>query len=221
MRAVAVRDAMRLVRAVMIEGQAVFDAGALDEILAVLRSGRLVVYPTDTLYGLGADPFQEASLRGLFAAKQRPEGQPVSVVVSDLDAAKKLAVVSPRAESLCRAWLPGPVTLLFRPAPGAPAAIVSAQNTVAIRVPRHPVALLLAKQFGPVTATSANLHGKPSPVECWQAVEQLGEAVDLYVDAGPCPVGRESTIVDLTGEPRVIREGAVSAERLGIVRRNR
>lgn len=213
---------MRIVRAVMIEGQAVFDAGAPDAVLAVLRGGGLIVYPTDTLYALGADPFRAGAVERLFAAKRRPEGQPVSVAVADLDAAKSLAVVSRSAEAIARPWLPGPLTLLFRPSPTAPKAIVSAGNTVAIRVPRHPVALLLAKQFGPLTATSANLHGRPPPVECGEAQEQLGESVDLYVDAGPCPIGKESTIVDFSeGEPKVIREGAVSAERLGIVRRNR
>ena len=213
-------DAMRVVRAVMIEGQAVFDAGAADEAVAALRNGGLVVYPTDTLYALGADPFNSAAMDRLFAAKRRPAGQPVSVVVASVDAAKELAVVSPRAEELCRRWLPAPLTLLFRPTAKAPRSIVSAEDTVAIRVPRHPVALFLAKRFGPVTATSANVHGRPSPVECAEAQEQFGGAVDLYVDAGPCPVGQESTIVDLTGEPRVIRERAVAADRLGLVRRD-
>ena len=206
----------------MIEGQAVFDANALDEVLGVLRSGGLVVYPTDTLYGLGADPFNPNSLARLFAAKQRPPGQPVSIVVADLDAAKRLAVISPSAEAMCRRWLPGALTLIFRPAADTPNSVVSSENTVAIRVPNHAIALLLAKRFGPITATSANLHGKPPPAEAWQAAEQLGESVDLYLDAGPCPVGRESTVVDLTGpEPRVIREGAVSADRLGLVGRRR
>jgi len=111
---------------------------------------------------------------------------------------------------LCDGWLPGPVTLLFRPAAGAPASILSPEGKIAVRVPRHPIALMLAKRFGPITATSANLHGKPAPVECRQAQEQLGDAVDLYVDAGPCPVGKESTIVDLTGDSiNVIREGSL------------
>ena len=213
---------MRVVRVVMVEGHAIFDAEVPDEIVGVLRGGGLIVYPTDTLYGLGADPFNPEAVRRVFAAKRRPEGQPVAVVVADLDAAKRLAVVPPRAEALCRRWLPGALTLLFRPAADAPPAIVSAGNTVAIRVPNHPVALFLAKRFGPITATSANLHGKPPPVEAREAQVQLGDAVDLYVDAGPCPLGRESTVVDFTGpEPRVMREGAVPAERLGIKRRNR
>lgn len=207
----------RVIRAVMVEGQAILDASAVDDVVAVLRKGGLIVYPTDTLYGLGADAFNPDAVARVFAAKQRPSGQTVSVLVSDLDTAKDFAVISPRADTLCRRWLPGPLTLIFRPAASAPKYLVSSENTVAIRVPKHAVALLLAKRFGPITATSANLHGKPAPVESWQAVEQLGEAVDLYLDAGPCPVGRESTIVDFTGpEPRVIREGAVSADRLGI-----
>jgi len=213
---------MKSVRVVMIEGQAVFDAGAADEVVLVLRSGGLLVYPTDTVYGLGTDPRRPEAVARIFTAKGRPEAQPVSIVVPALDAAKAWAIIPAHAEEWCRSWLPGPLTLLFRPTANAPATVVSRENTVAIRVPKHPVALFLAKQFGPITATSANLHGKPPPVECWEAQEQLGESVDLYVDAGPCPVGKESTIVDFTGpEPRVIREGAVSADRLGIVRRNR
>jgi L-threonylcarbamoyladenylate synthase len=206
----------------MIEGQAVLDAGAPEHVLEVLRRGGLIVYPTDTVYGLGADPTNGDAVARLFAAKQRPGGQPVSVIVASLDAAKAWAVIPPRAEALCRPWLPGPVTLLFRPTAATPRAIVSAEGRVAIRVPKHPVALLLAKLFGPITATSANVHGKPPPVEAWQAADQLGESVDVYLDAGPCPVARESTVVDLTGEePRVIREGAVSADRLGLVGRRR
>jgi L-threonylcarbamoyladenylate synthase len=188
----------------------------------VLRKGGLIVYPTDTLYGLGVDPFNAAAVARMFAAKQRPAGQPVSVVVPNVDAAKELAVFSVRAEAWCRQWLPGPLTLLLRPTASAPKAAISAEGAIAIRVPKHAVALLLAKRFGPITATSANLHGKPPPVEASQAADQLGDAVDLYLDAGPCPIGRESTVVDLTGaEPRVIREGAASAERLGLVGRRR
>lgn len=216
------RDPVRVVRVAMIEGQAVLDAGVAEEAVAVLRDGGLVVYPTDTLYALGADPHSPEAMRRLFAAKQRPAGLPVSIAVPDLAAAKALAMISPRAEVLCDGWLPGPVTLLFHPAAGAPASVLSPEGKIAIRVPRHPIALMLAKRFGPITATSANLHGKPAPVEVRQAQEQLGDAVDLYVDAGPCPLGRESTVVDLTGsEPRIIREGAVSAARLGLDRRGR
>ena len=213
---------MRVVRVAMIEGQAVFDAEAPNETLAVLRGGGLVVYPTDTVYGIGADPRQEGAVRRLFAAKRRPEGMPISVAVASLEAARELAVVSPQAEAVCRPWLPGPVTLLFPPTANAPRMVVSSENTVAIRVPNHPVALFLAKQFGPITASSANIHELPPPVECTEAQEQLGDSVDLYVDAGPCPVGRESTVVDLTVHPpRVAREGAVSAERLGLAPRSR
>jgi len=212
----------RVIRAVMVEGQAILDAGAVDDVLAVLRKGGLIVYPTDTLYGLGADAFNPDAVARVFAAKQRPPGQMISVLVPNLDAAKDFAFISQRADTLCRRWLPGPLTLLFRPAASAPKYLVSPENTVAIRVPKHAVALLIAKRFGPITATSANLHDKPAPVEAWQAAEQLGDNVELYVDAGPCPVGRESTIVDFSGpEPRVIREGAVSADRLGLVGRRR
>jgi len=204
----------------MIEGQAVFDATAPEEIGEAFRRGGLVVYPTDTLYALGADPFSEDAVRRMFAAKRRPEGQPVSVVFSDLDSAKALAVIPPPMEPFARRWLPGPLTLLFRPTAKAPPLIVSAQGTIAIRIPKHPVPLMIAKRIGPITATSANLHGKPPPVEFSEAQEQLGETVDLYVDAGPCPFGKESTVVDCTGpEPRVIREGAVSAGHLGLIRR--
>lgn len=209
----------RVVRAVMVEGQAIFDAGAVDEVVAVLREGGLVVYPTDTLYGLGADVVNPDAVARVFSVKQRASGLPVSIAVANLDAAKEFAVVTPRAEALCRRWLPGPLTLIFPPTAEAPKSVLSKEGMIAIRVPNHAVALLLARQFGPITATSANLHGKPSPVETWQAAEQLGDAVDLYLDAGPCPVGRESTVVDLTGtEPRLVREGAVPWQSLGLPR---
>src|SRR3989304_1751478 len=137
----------------MVEGQAIFDATAVDDVLAVLRRGGLLVYPTDTLYGLGADPFNADAMRRLLPAQRRPGGEPASVGVADLAAAGGLAAIPPRAEALCAPWLPGAVTLLFRPGPKAPPSIVSAQNTVALRVPKHPVALMLAKRFGPITAT--------------------------------------------------------------------
>lgn len=212
---------VRVLRVVMIEGKAVFDADAVDEIVAALRRGGLVVYPTDTLYALGADPFDADAVARIFAAKARPPDQPLSVVVEGLETAKRLAVIPPGAEPFVRQWLPGPLTLVFRPSAGAPKPVLSSDGKIAIRVPNHAVPLVLAKRFGPITATSANRHGKPAALEAWQAAEQLGESVDVYIDAGPCPVGLESTIVDFTGpDPRIIREGAVSAARLGLVRRN-
>lgn len=209
---------MRVLKAVMVEGQAILDSPAADEIVAALNAGDLVVYPTDTLYGIAADPANPEALAKLLAAKKRPRGDPMAVVVADLDAARAWAVIPDDAEAKLRPFLPGALTMLFRPTAGAPPRLVSADGTVGVRVPDHAVALLIAKRFGPVTATSANVHGQPAPVECAEAQRQLGEAVSLYVDAGPCPVGAASTVIDFTGAaPRVIREGAVPTDRLGFI----
>lgn len=189
--------------------------GELVEVVEALKGGGLVVYPTDTLYGLGADPYDGAAMDRLYRVKGRPPGEPVALVVASLEEARRLAHLSPAALRLWEAFLPGPVTLILRATPEAPPRAVTGEGGVGLRMPDHGIPLAVAREFGPFTATSANRHGRPSPRTREEAEAQLGDEVDLYVDAGPSPIGRGSTVVDLTGERATVkREGAVARDEL-------
>lgn len=187
----------------------------LVRVVEALKSGGLVVYPTETLYGLAADPYDEEAVDRLFRTKRRPRGEPVSVALPGLEEAQSLAHFSPLALNVWAAFMPGPLTLILRAMPEAPPYVLTEEGNIGLRMPRHPVALTIAREFGPITASSANVHGQPPPKTIEEARSQLADEVDLYVDAGPCPVGRGSTVVDLTGDrPIVKREGAVPREEL-------
>lgn len=190
----------------------VLDAAAMDRIRGVLRAGGLLVYPTDTAYGLGADPFQPAAVERLYEVKGRPRDEPVSIAVADLAEVFHFGERTPLAEAFCAKNLPGPFTVVLRATRHAPRSIVSKGDGIAVRIPNHPIPRLLAKAYGPVTATSANRHGQPSPETCAAAREQLGDRVGLYLDGGPTSLGGESTVVDLTGpRPKILRQGTVGA----------
>ena len=188
----------------------VLPGDALPRLREILRSGGLVVHPTDTVYGLAADPFNLAAVERLYAAKARPRDLPVSVAVAEVPDIFRFGARTPLAEAFCEKNLPGPYTVVLQATPEAPRAVVSKEGRIALRVPDHPIPRLLAKAFGPVTSTSANVHGRPAPVTCEEARAQLGDSVDLYIDGGPSDLGQESTVVDLTG-PRasILRAGAL------------
>jgi L-threonylcarbamoyladenylate synthase len=171
-----------------------------------LRHGGLVVYPTDTVLGLGALVGHRAAVRRLLAAKGRSAGQPISVCLSSTEEVERFAQVSPAARRFLRRHLPGPFTVLLAPSPaarGAFAPAVAKFRTVGFRVPDHPVARELARRAGPITATSANRHGAPPARSVAAARRALGSAVACYLPADPRGSGMPSTIVDLTGaQPR-------------------
>ena len=180
-----------------------------------LDAGRLIVYPTDTLYGLGCDPFDVPAVERVFEVKRRPAEQPIALALTTADQIPTYGRLNAAAQRVIAKHLPGPLTVLLRAAKGAPEPLVSSTGLLGIRVPDHTVAVAIAKAFGPITTTSANLHGGSAPATCDAARAQLGDAVDLYIDCGPTPHGKESTIVDLSGDsPRVIREGVVRREDL-------
>ena len=186
-----------------------------EAVCAALEAGQMIVYPTDTLYGLGCDPFDERAVERLYELKRRPAAQPIALALSSPDQVALYGHVTPVAVRFCKDRLPGPVTVLLRATTAAPPALVSAEGLVGIRVPDHAVAVAIARAFGPVTTTSANLHGGPSPATCAEAQDQLGDAVELYVDCGPTRHGKESTIVDLSGESaKVIREGVLRRDEI-------
>lgn len=183
-----------------------------------LRAGGLVAFPTETVYGLGANALDADAVARVFAAKGRPADNPLIVHVADVSGLEQLVTrVPPLARDLAARFWPGPLTLVCDAAPLLPTAVTGGLSTVAVRVPAHPVALALLREAGvPVAAPSANRSGRPSPTTAAHVVADLGAAVDVVVDGGPCRVGVESTVVDVRGDaPVVLREGAVTRERLG------
>lgn len=206
---------MRTIKGRMKAGHWVLSREDYEAVCQVLEAGKLVVYPTDTVYGLGCDPFEVPAVERVFEVKRRPSEQPIALALTTPDQIPKYAHVTPAAQRIIAKHLPGPVTILLRATKDAPLPLVSSTGLIGIRVPDHSVAIAIAKAFGPITTTSANVHGGSSPATCEEARAQLGDTVDLYIDCGPTPLGKESTIVDASGEsPKVIREGALRREDL-------
>ena len=191
------------------------DALLIGTAVDILRRGGLVSYPTDTLYGLGADALNEAAVERVFEAKGRPQGMPLPLLIGDQEQLSMVVATVPEAAwKLAEAFWPGGLTLVLPVGPGVPALVTARGWKVAVRLPDHPIPRELARQLGrPITGTSANRSGGPEPTTAEEVREQLGNAVDLVLEGGPSPKGRSSTIVDITGEhPRVLRQGAVSIE---------
>jgi L-threonylcarbamoyladenylate synthase len=185
------------------------DPAALAEATLALDAGEAIVIPTDTLYGLAADVFNEQAVVRVFEAKGRPPDVPLPVIVGAPDEVRHVARWTPVGRALARAFWPGGVTLLLPVLPSVPEVVVAGGSTVAVRVPNGPFARALASRFGPITATSANRHGEPPPSDAGSARSQLEGRVRLFVDGGRV-AGAPSTIVDATGEwPKVTREGIV------------
>lgn len=180
---------------------------------AALKSGRLVVMPTDTVYGIAADAFDSSAVAGLLAAKGRGRDMPVGVLVGSWHTIDGLVYyVSDEARELIRAFWPGALSLVVQQAPSLQWDLGDARGTVMLRMPLHPVALELLRQTGPLAVSSANVSGQPPATTAPLAQAQLGPLVDVYLDGGPSPEQAASTIVDLTGtSPRILREGPVGA----------
>ena len=183
----------------------------------ILRQGGVVAYPTDTLYGLGADITQPAAVEQVFEIKGRPQGMPLPVLLPGPEALSMVSDdVPPLAWTLARRFWPGPLTLVVPRASRVPAIIAARGWTVAVRVPDHPVPRELARLLGaPITGTSANVSGGPSPHTAEEVRRQLGDRVEHVIEGGPPPDGRASTVLDITqNPPRILRLGAVSWEML-------
>ena len=183
-----------------------------------LRSGRLVAFPTETVYGLGADATNAVAVGRVFQAKGRPAGHPLIIHAATADAAFAVGAVDARALRLAGRFWPGPLTLVLplRPEAGIANAVTGGRSTVALRVPRHPVAAALLREVGrPVAAPSANPHGRLSPTEARHVRDELGAAVDLVLDGGPTEIGLESTVLELVGgRPVLLRAGGITVEDL-------
>ena len=183
--------------------------------VALLRQGELVALPTETVYGLGADALNPDAVAKIFAAKGRPSDHPLIVHLADAGELTVWARDIPReAIALARAFWPGPLTLILKKEDGVPDIVTGGQDTVGLRVPSHPVALELLRAFGSgVAAPSANRFGRISPTTAEHVRQELGDRVSLILDGGPCQVGLESTILDLSRDaPVILRPGAIGAD---------
>jgi L-threonylcarbamoyladenylate synthase len=180
--------------------------------IKILKEGGLVAYPTDTVYGLGADIRQADAVNKVYLVKSRPRNMAFPLLVSSVGEIEKLAAeITPLARGLIEAFLPGALTLVLWASNLVPPYLRTETGTVALRIPAHPVPIALIRGVGgAIVGTSANLSGRPSPVTAEEVRFQLGDRVDMIIDGGRC-AGKESTIVDATGKnPVVLREGAIS-----------
>jgi L-threonylcarbamoyladenylate synthase len=185
---------------------------------SALRAGRLVAFPTETVYGLGAVATDDRAVAAIFAAKRRPRFNPLIVHVANRAAASALACWNDAAERLAARFWPGPLSLVLPRAPGSPLSLLvsAGLDTVALRLPAHPLARALLEATAlPVAAPSANPAGEISPTTADHVANALGERVEIILDGGPCPIGLESTVLDLTGPaPRLLRPGGLVRSRI-------
>ncbi|MER6213219.1 L-threonylcarbamoyladenylate synthase [Streptomyces sp. NPDC001272] len=188
----------------------------LREAASAVRRGELVVLPTDTLYGIGADAFSAGAVGDLLAAKGRGRTMPTPVLIGSPNTLHGLVTdFSEHAWELVDAFWPGGLTLVAKHQPSLAWDLGETRGTVAVRMPLHPVAIELLTEVGPMAVSSANLSGHPAPEDCDAARAMLGDSVSVYLDGGPTPSTRPSSIVDVTGKvPVLLREGALSAEQL-------
>ncbi|MBM2826891.1 MAG: threonylcarbamoyl-AMP synthase [Dehalococcoidia bacterium] len=190
---------------------------AIRQAAEVIIRGGVVAFPTDTVYGIGAYISSASAVERIYTIKGRAEGKPLQLLLADIEDIETVALeVPPEAWVLAQAFLPGGLTLVLKKSPSVPDQVTAGLDTVAVRVPDHPVCLELIRAVGaPLVATSANLSGRPSALDAHEVREQLGQQVDFILDGGRAPLGRDSTIVDLTQHPpKLLREGAVPTELL-------
>lgn len=192
------------------------DENSLEEASSLLRAGELVGFPTETVYGLGADALNEEAVRSIFAAKGRPADNPLIVHIWDRSQLNGLCEIPEKANILMDAFWPGPLTMLFPRKNTVPDVVTAGLPTVAIRMPSHPVAAALLKTSGvPVAAPSANRSGKPSPTTAAHVFEDMDGRIPMILDGGPCDVGLESTVLDVChGQPVILRPGGITKEML-------
>lgn len=189
----------------------------IKEAAAIIRKGGLVTFPTETVYGLGADALNPLAVVRIFEVKNRPRFDPLIVHIADFSSVEKLcSPVDERARKLMEKFWPGPLTLVLPKTQVVPDIVTAGFPTVAIRMPAHPVALRLIEEAGtPIAAPSANPFGYLSPTTAEHVREQVGKKVDLILDGGKCPIGVESTVIELTGkEPLLLRPGGLPIEEI-------
>jgi L-threonylcarbamoyladenylate synthase len=185
---------------------------AIKEAAAIIKAGGLVVYPTETVYGLGASAFSRIAVLKVFATKKRPLDNPLSVAVKDMKQADEIAYVNTAARKLAKVFLPGPLTIVLKKKANLPKELTSGSDKVGIRIPRNEIAIRLIELAGPITATSANISGQQPITTADEARKQLAGRVDFVLDGGPSQIGVESTVVDVSeeGKCEILRDGAIA-----------
>ena len=189
----------------------------LERGISILKRGGIVAFPTDTVYGLGAGMSIRRAVERVYVVKERPRNRPLPLLLADTSQITKVAYpVPPIAWLLIHNFLPGALTVVLHKSDSVSDVITGKGVTVALRIPAHPIPVALARSLGtPIVGTSANLSGRPSPLIADEVCSQFGDKIDLVIDGGRCPGGKESTVVDVTGErPIVLREGAISREEI-------
>lgn len=187
---------------------------SLKESVEVLNRGGVVVYPTETVYGLGVDATNKKAVEKILEIKERDEGKPVSIAVASVDEAKKYCEWNEVAERLAERFLPGPLTIILK-RKNSLVKELNLDDKVRIRIPEHPFVLKLLKEFSkPITATSANLSGGDNPTNVRIVVEQIGDKVDLVLDGGECKQKMPSTVIDLTEGLKIYRVGVISEKEI-------
>jgi len=182
---------------------------ALRPAIEALRQGGIVIYPTDTVYGIGCDPLNENALSRLLALKGR-EGKPLPLLASKVEVVKRVAEVTPKAEKLIRSFWPGPLTLVLPVKINFPHQITFGRPKIGVRIPESNVARILAESIGGlIVGTSANKSGEKAPREFKSAYLWAKDKIDVAIDGGLCPIGQPSTVVEINYEIKVIREGAI------------
>jgi len=184
--------------------------------ISILKQGGIVAFPTDTVYGLGACANIPQAVERVYRVKQRPPNMALPLLLAHTSQISEVAYLLPQiAWLLADNFLPGALTIVLYKSNSVSDIITAGGKTIAVRIPAHPIPVALAEGVGPIVGTSANLSGKPSPLTADEVYSQLGDKIDLVIDGGRCPGGRESTIIDVTGEvPVILREGAISREEL-------
>ena len=185
--------------------------------VSILKQGGVIAYPTDTVYGLGASAYLPEAVKRVFEVKKRPLNMPLPLLLADESQLTEVTEeLPPVARLLIKEFLPGALTLVLPKSASVHDIVSGGGYTVAVRIPAHPVPVALAGGLGaPLVGTSANLSGRPSPLTAEEVDSQLGGEVDLIIDGGKCPGGKESTVVDLSGEkPVILRQGAIPQEEI-------
>ena len=192
------------------------DSASVQEAAGILKAGGLVAFPTETVYGLGANAFDADAVLSILTAKGRPADNPLIVHIHDRAQLDEIGDIPPRAPALMDAFWPGPLTILFPRKASIPDVVTAGLSTVAVRMPSHPVALSLLRESGvPVAAPSANRSGRPSPTTAMHVLEDMRGIIPMILDGGPCEIGVESTVLDLThGSPVILRPGGVTKSML-------
>lgn len=184
----------------------------IKEGVEILKRGGIIAFPTDTVYCLGAPIFNENAVRRVFEVKLRPYNMALPVIMADIAQIQDVGISLPEVASrLAQKFWPGALTIVIHKSKKVSDIVTANKNTIAVRVPNHPIPIALINGLGfPLIGTSANVHGKPSPVTAAEVRAQLGDKVDLIIDGGRCPGGEASTIVDMTGDnPVILREGPI------------